>query len=111
MLRRLGLDFNCDGFPRANGIPSRAIRLSLGDLRDDILHYFAVDVSQAKIAARVTVGELLVIHPKQVENRRVQVVNGNPVLHRAESEFVRLAIGDAALDASASEAHSVAVGI
>jgi len=69
-------------------------------LRDDVFHYFAVDISKAEIAACIAISQALVIHSQQVQNGRVQVVNRNPILHSAESKLVS-SIGQAALYAAA----------
>ena len=50
----------------------------------------AVDVGQAEIAARVAVGELLVIEAKLLKNRGMEVVDRNPIFDGFETELFRL---------------------
>ena len=47
----------------------------------DIVQHMAVNISQAKIAAAVAIGQALVIQSHEVKNRGVQIVNMNPVFH------------------------------
>src|SRR5262249_35299780 len=70
---------------------------------DDRRYDVAVNVSQAEIAAGVTVGQLLVIEPQQVQDRRVQIVHVNFVLDRAEAEIVGRPVGGPALHPAASQ--------
>jgi len=52
-----------------------------------------VHIGQPEIAAGVAVGELLVVEPEQVQDRRVQVVDVDRVLDRLEPELVGRANG------------------
>src|SRR5256885_8265491 len=70
-------------------------------LRKDVLHNLAGHVGQTEIPARVSIGQLGMVHAELVEQRRVQVVNRDAVLFGLEAEFIRLAVGDAALDTAA----------
>src|SRR5205823_4574460 len=54
----------------------------------DLRHHLAAVHSGALVAAVVAVGELQVVHAEQVKDRRVQVVDVDPVLHRVEAEVV-----------------------
>ena len=72
---------------------------------------FAVHVGQTEIAARVSVSQLGVIHAELIEQRRVQVVNRDAVLHGLEAELVGGAVGEAALEAAACHEHREAVRI
>ena len=60
--------------PRYDSLAIVAGRREAG-LSDDVLHDFAVDVGEAEIAARVAIGQALVIHSQQMQDGRVQVVN------------------------------------
>ena len=66
-------------------------------LRDQLLHHLAVHVGQAEVAAGVAVGELLVVEAQQVQDRGVQVVDVDLVLHGLEAELVGGAVDVAAL--------------
>src|SRR5439155_14419742 len=68
-------------------------------------------VRQSEIAALETEGQLCVVEAEQVQNRRLQVVDMNLVLHHCEAEFVRLAVGDAVFQAAASQEYREAIGI
>src|ERR1041385_5143355 len=72
-------------------------------LRQDVVHDAPVDVRQAEVAARVAVGQPLVVEPQDVEERRMQVVHVHRVLHRTEPEVVGLSVGQSALHASARQ--------
>ena len=59
-----------------------------------------VHIGQAEVAARITIGKLLVVQPQQVENRCVQVVDVDLVHHGPETEVIRFAMRDAAAHAA-----------
>src|SRR5262245_38823899 len=69
------------------------------DRLDDI----AVDVGEAEIASRVTIGEPLVVQAKQVENGGVEVVGMNEVFGDVVAVVVGLAIDNTAFHAAAGE--------
>src|SRR4051812_27449147 len=56
--------------------------------REDRFHHVARDVSQAEIAAVEAIGELGVVKAHALEDRRVQVVDMDLVLHCGRTEFV-----------------------
>src|SRR5216684_286514 len=80
-------------------------------LRNDSLRYYSGDVSQAEIAAGVTIGELLVIESQQVQDGGVHIVNMHAILDGVVAEFIGCAIYKPGLHASARHPHSVAVRI
>src|SRR5437868_313381 len=82
-----------------------------GVLGEEALDDLAVDVRQAVVAALEAVGQLLVVHAEQVEDRRLQVVDVDLVLAHGEAELVALAVAEARLDAAARHEHGVAVGV
>ena len=49
---------------------------------------FAADIGQAHVAAFEEKRQFLVIQAKQFQNRRVQIVDVDAVLHRAKTKFV-----------------------
>ena len=52
------------------------------------LHHLTRHVGQALVAAGVAEGQLLVIEAQQVQDRRVEVVDDDRVLHRVQAELV-----------------------
>src|SRR6266851_608731 len=80
-------------------------------LRNDSLRYYSGDVSQAEIAAGVTIGELLVIESQQVQDGGVHIVNMHAILDGVVAEFIGCAIYKPGLHASARHPHRVAVRI
>src|SRR5687767_13356358 len=49
------------------------------ELRDDVVHDLAFDIRQPEPAAVIRISELGVVHAQQVEDRGVEVVDGNLV--------------------------------
>src|SRR5262249_24781776 len=78
---------------------------------DDVVDDFAVDVSQAEVAAGISVGELLVIEAEQPEDRGVQVVDVDLALDGLEADVVGRTVDMPALDAAAGQPHREAVMI
>src|SRR5262245_54120067 len=72
---------------------------------------FAVDVGEAEVAAGVAVGEAFVVDAEDVQQRRVEVVDGNAIVYGAEAELVCGAVADAALEAAAGHEHREPVRI
>src|SRR5205807_10384212 len=70
-------------------------------LRQKLAHQLAVHVSQPEIAAGVTEDQVFVIQAEQVENRRLQIVHVDLVLHDMEAKLIGSAVSEAALDATA----------
>src|SRR5260221_10787900 len=68
-----------------------------------------MDVGQAEIAPLETERQPAMIQAQAMQQRRLHVVNVDAILDRPEPEFVRLADGDARLDAAAGEPHRVCV--
>ena len=58
-------------------------------------YHFAVYIGQAVIASGMAEGELLVVEPEQMQDRRVKVVNVDAVLADRDAELVRRSIGEA----------------
>src|SRR5579871_6880240 len=69
----------------------------------------AVDVGEAEVATGVAVGQLRVVEAEQAQDRGVQVVDVDRILHRLEAELVGGAVDLAALDAPAGHPHCKAV--
>ena len=56
------------------------------------MHDAAVDVGEAEVAARVAVGQLLVVDAEQMQNGRVQVVDVDAVFDGVHAELVGRAV-------------------
>ena len=61
---------------------------------DDVLNNFAVHVSQAEVAARVAIRQLLVVKSKQMQDRGVPIVNVALIFHRLVTVFVRRSVAE-----------------
>ena len=68
-----------------------------------------MDISQPEIASRMSVGELLVVEPKQVQNSRVQIVDMHLLINRGEAEFVRGAVHISTARSTAGQPNGEAV--
>ena len=80
------------------GTPEKAHpKKSLGKQR---LDHFAMDVREAELTALEPVGEPLMIDPQLMQQRGMQIVDVDRVLHYIETELVRLAMAGAGLDAA-----------
>ena len=62
-------------------------------LGQQVVDDLPVHIGQPEIAAGVAVGQLLVIDAQDVQQRGVQVVDGDAVFDGAEAEFVGCAVG------------------
>ena len=67
-------------------------------LADDV----AVNVSQAEVAAGVTIGQSLVVEPEKTQDRGVQVVHVHLVLDGVPAELVGAPEPDAELEAASA---------
>src|SRR5262245_25875509 len=77
-----------------------AVRLS-----NNRMNHIAVDVGEAEVAAGVAIGQARVVESHQMQDRRVQVVDMDPVFGGAEAKVIGGAIGKAAANAAAREKH------
>src|SRR4030095_5675746 len=69
---------------------------------EDRLYDATRPVGEPEIAAVVTVREAGVLHPEQVEDGRVQVVDADAILHGLESDLVGRSVMDAAFRPAAA---------
>ena len=67
------------------------LETSAQGLRQQPLHHFAAHVGEAEVTALEAVGELLVVETELVQQRGVEIVDVDLVLHRVEPEVVGLA--------------------
>ena len=79
-------------------MPKRSCDYALDDL--------AGDVGQPEVAALIVEGEVLMVHPRQVEQGRVQVADADRVLGDVVAEFVGFALAEARLHAAAGHPHA-----
>lgn len=75
------------------------------------MDHLTVNVSQAKIATGKAKRESLVVESQQMQDRGMQVVQMNFVLHRVIAVFVGGAVAKPSLYASAGEEHRVALRV
>src|SRR5213596_706438 len=82
---------------------SRSERRQCGSaaLRDDLTGDVATHVGESKIAAAVSVGQLLVIDPHQVQEGGMQIMDVHRVLDSGVANLIGGAVDHAALDAAA----------
>ena len=77
----------------------------------NFMDHVSVHIRKAEVAARVAVRQLLVVETQQVQERGVQVVDVDIVLHGLEAELVGGAVDLSALDAAAGQPDREAVGV
>jgi hypothetical protein len=61
-------------------------------LRYQLLDYFAEDVGEAEVTARIAVGERFVIKAEQLQNSGVEVVHVNFAFGDAQPDFIRRSV-------------------
>ena len=72
---------------------------------------FAVDVGQAKVAALVTISQLLMINSEQMKNGGLQIMHVNGVLHDAHAVVIGFPIAEARLDPATGQPVSEAIRV
>ena len=70
------------------------------------MYNFTGDIRQSEIATGIMIGQPLVIDAHQMQNRRVQIMDVNLILHRAETKFIRFPVYGAPFDATAGQPHT-----
>src|SRR5262245_12325420 len=78
---------------------------------EQFLHQRSVDVGEAEITTLKTVGQLGVIEAKQMQKRRMQVVDVNPILDHIETQIIGLAQRYPGSDAAAGQPHREGVRV
>ena len=81
-------------------------RVTEGPSQKQLVHHFAVHVSQSKIATLKAIGEFFVIKAEEVKNRCVKIVNVDGIFFDAPADFVRLPDGLAAFYAASGHPHA-----
>ena len=79
--------------------------------RQQAFHHVPVHVGQAEVAALELVGQPRVVDAQAVQDRGVQVVDVDGVVHDVVAEVVGLAERDAGLDAAAGHPDGEAAGV
>ena len=63
----------------------------------NFVYHATVHVGQSIVTASVTIGQFCVIQTKQMQNRRMKIMNVNRILSYIDSVLVRFAVGDSRL--------------
>ena len=77
----------------------------------NLLHDVPVHVGEPEISARVAEGQRLVIEAHEMENRGVEIVDVDGILHDVDSQFVGHPVGHSAFDAPARHPDGEPVGV
>ena len=80
-------------------------------LRQNVFNDLPVNVGQAEVTPGIAIGQALVIKPQQMKQSGVEIVHVDLVLDRLVAELVGCAIGEAGLDATASQPGREPLGI
>ena len=75
----------------------------MATLRHNGFYHTPGHIGQSEIAAAVSECEALVVNTQQVQDRRVEVVNVDPVLDGPKANLIGRPVGDAPLHSPASE--------
>lgn len=70
--------------------------------RQDLSKDRAVDVGQAKVTSGMTVGQLSVVHPQQMQNRGVKVVHIDLIPNNLPAHIIGRAVNDSPFDSATS---------
>ena len=73
------------------------------------MDHMSMNVGQSIVASGVSIRELLVIKPHQVQDRCVQIVDVNPVLYGSTTKVVGRPVAHATLYPTASHPNRIAV--
>src|SRR5690242_16808919 len=79
--------------------------------RQQFLHHVSVNIREPEVPARMAESKLGMIEPKQLQKRRVQVMNMDGIFRRFEAELVGGAVNITAADSSACQPHCEAMMI
>src|SRR5207247_663547 len=97
---------------RILGAASNAIqRFGFIVLGDDVFNHVAEVIREAEVAAIISISQFLMIEAEEREDRRVEVVDVDFVLHRGAAKFVGRSIHRAALYAAACHPRRKRAGI
>src|SRR5207244_2777245 len=84
---------------------------STRDSAQDLVNHLAKNICQAKVAAGVAVGELLVVQAEQVQDGGVQIVHVNLIFDGVIAVVIRSAILHTGLNPAAGHPHGEAMGV
>src|SRR5262245_1049045 len=87
--------------PARGGVKANSAGLTL--LCQDVANDVAVHVGEPEVAARVAVGQLLVIEPHEMQDRGVEVVDVDFLFAHGRPNFIGRAISESALDPAAGQ--------
>src|SRR5262245_22745041 len=90
------------------GRPRTAIYTTHSPSRHGGFDHLSGHIGQSLVAARMTMGELLVIETEEMQDRRVKVVDRDRIVHGVEAEFVGLPDNRATLRPASGEPHRIA---
>ena len=94
--------------PRVFRVVAHANR---GRLDDNLIEHLTADVGKLSKAASMEVTQLFIVQSHQVENRGMDVTNGNGFVESSKAEFIGFACRRTAFDIPASHPHGEGVGI
>jgi hypothetical protein len=78
--------------PRSGSSLTRAgLSFVIPPLRNNLPHHIPKNISQPKIPPIMPEGQLLMIEPHQMQQRRVQIMHMHPIPHREMPKLIRLA--------------------
>lgn len=97
--RHIRGDFNLKNISTRFSIHPQAATFEFLTLNDRVNH-FTLHIGQAEVTARVAESQTLVIDPQKVQHGGVEIVSMNCVVGCQNAVFIRLAINDAAFDAT-----------
>ena len=65
------------------------------------MNHIAVDVGESIVAATVAIGQFCVVHPQEMQNGGMEIVNVNAVFRNGGPDFIGGPIGKTAFDSRA----------
>src|SRR5258708_2000824 len=98
---------SADSEPRPKGAVPELKQLTADNLRNQL----SIHVRQPHIPPIKQVRKPLMVHAEQMQDRRMQIVNGNGLLLGLVAEFIARSDGLPALNASARHPHAHGSGI
>src|SRR6056297_3306884 len=78
---------------------------------EQVLHDRSVNIGEAEVATGKAIGQLLVIESKQVEHRRVKIMDVNRIGCHGEPEIVCLSVGLSPLHSTAGHPDGESIDV